>query len=111
MAAPAPSGSALTSPASAPRVPGTTGADDVLERARALAQRPDVKALITLRENVVLRATARGEQDSPAAKAQLDALDRYLDEARMLRLKIDAAEFQKSGSESTAATKQPVARR
>lgn len=110
VAAPAPSGSAHTSPSSAQRVPGSTGADDVVERARALAQRPDVKALIALRESVVLRATTRGEQDSPAAKAQLDALDRYLDEARMLRLKIDAAEFQKSGSEP-AATKPPVARR
>ena len=110
VAVPTPPGSALTAPSAAPKVPRTS-ADDVLERARALAQRPDVKALIALRENVVVRATARGEQDSPAAKAQLDALDHYLDEARMLRLKIDAVELQKSAAEPTAADKQPSARR
>jgi glucose/arabinose dehydrogenase len=111
VAAPAPPGSALTAPASAAKVLRTSGADEVLERARALAQRPDVKALIALREIMVLRATARGEQDSPAAKAQLDALDRYLDEARMLRLKIDAVELQKSAPHATPADKQPSARR
>ena len=106
---PAPSGGALAAPSPAPKPPRTDNADDVLTRARALAQRPDVKALIALRENVVLRATARGEQDSPAAKAQLDALDRYLNEARTLRLKIDAVELQKSAS--AAADKQPLTRR
>lgn len=112
VAAPAPSGSARTAPASAAKMLHPSGADDLLlERARALAQRPDVKALIALRETTVLRATARGEQDSPAAKAQLDALDRYLDEARMLRLKIDAVELQKSTPDATVAHRQPPARR
>ena len=71
-------------------------AQDVLERARALAQRPDVKALVALRENIVLRAAERGEKDSAATKQQLDELDRYLAEARALRLKIDALAFQKA---------------
>jgi len=109
--APAASGGAFTAPSPAPKAPRPGNADDVLERARALAQRPDVKALIALRENVVARAAARGEQDSPAAKAQLDALDRYLNEARTLRLKIDAVELQKSAPDITAADKPPSARR
>jgi hypothetical protein len=72
---------------------------DVLERARALAQRPDVKTLVALRENVALRAAERGEKDSAATKQQLDELDRYLAEARALRLKIDALEFRKPAPE------------
>jgi len=111
VAVPAPSGSALAAPSPAPKAPRAGNADDLLERARALALRPDVKALIALRENAVVRAAARGEQDSPAAKAQLDALDRYLNEARALRLKIDAVELQKSVPVATAADKQPSARR
>ena len=64
-----------------------------MARARALAQRPDVKALVALRESVVRRAAERGETGSAASKQQLDELDRYLEEARRLRLKLDAEEF------------------
>jgi hypothetical protein len=71
-------------------------AHDMMERARVLAQRPDVKALVALRESVIVRAAERGEQDSAETKQQLDELDRYLAEARALRLKIDALEFRKS---------------
>jgi hypothetical protein len=99
---------AAASPAA--KVSDTGGAPDVLERARVLAERPDVMALVALRENVIRGATEHGERDSPATKAQIDALDRSLDEARMLRLKIDAAEFQKLAPESKA-NKQPRARR
>jgi hypothetical protein len=69
---------------------------DPLQRARALALRPDVKALVALRESVVRRAQERGEAASEASKRQLDELDRYLGEARALRLKLDAEEFRKS---------------
>jgi hypothetical protein len=66
---------------------------DVLVRARALAQRPDVKALVALRESVVRRAAQRGETESAASKQELAELDRYLQQARLLRLKLDAEEF------------------
>jgi len=78
-----------------------TSAQDVLARARALAQRPDVKALVALREHVESRAVERGEKDSAATKQQLDELDRYLADARALQLKIDAAEFRKTTAEGT----------
>jgi hypothetical protein len=87
---------ALKAPGAAPNAVADADAHDVMERARALAQRPDVKALVALRENVVLRAAERGEKDSDATKQQLDELDRYLAEARALRLKVDALEFRKS---------------
>ena len=87
---------ARKAPVAASNTTVAADAQDVLERARALAQRPDVKALVALRENIVLRAAERGEKDSAATKQQLDDLDRYLAEARALRLKIDALAFQKS---------------
>ena len=100
---------ALKAPVAATPPSAAAAADpaDVLERARALAQRADVKALVALRENVVLRAAERGEKDSAATTQQLDALDRYLAEARALRLKIDAQEFRKSAPD-TANPKSPT---
>jgi hypothetical protein len=97
----APPARALEAPVVAPasNAAVAAGPHDVLERARALAQRPDVKALVALRENVVLRAAARGEKDSAATKEQVDELDRYVAEARALRLKIDALEFRKAAPE------------
>jgi hypothetical protein len=74
-------------------VPEGVDGGDVLPRARALAQRPDVKALVALRESVVRRAAERGDSESAASKQQLDELDRYLEQARLLRLKLDAEEF------------------
>ena len=68
---------------------------DVMQRARVLAQKPDVKALVALREAAARRAEERGEADSDATKRQLEELDRYLGEARALRLKLDAEEFRK----------------
>jgi hypothetical protein len=60
-------------------------------RARALAARPDVKALVALRETVARHAENEGETE--ASKQLLDDLDRYLEGARALRLKLDAEEF------------------
>jgi len=81
-----------SAPAPTPRAAGAEGSD-VLLRAKALAQRADVKALVALRESVVRRAAERGETESVATKQQLDELDRYLEEARSLRLKLDAEAF------------------
>jgi hypothetical protein len=72
---------------------------DPLGRARALAQRPDVKGLVALREGFIRRAEARGDANSAETKQQLEELDRYLAEARALRLKLDAEEFRKSSAD------------
>ncbi len=81
-------------PAPAAARPAAVDADtDVASRARALAQRADVTALVALRDSLVQRAQQRGESASPVNKQQLDELDRYLAEARFLRLKLDADAF------------------
>jgi hypothetical protein len=71
---------------------------DADQRVRVLAQRADVKSLVAMREELLRRAEAAGEKDSPATKRQLDEIDRYLTEARVLRLKLDAAEFRKGAA-------------
>jgi len=71
---------------------------DVLDRARTLARRPDVTALMALRADVVRRATERGLAGSPSVKGELDELDLRLTEARTLQLKLDAEEFRKADS-------------
>ena len=72
---------------------------DAVQRARVLAQRPDVRGVVALREEVLRRAEEAGEEESPKTKRQLDEIDRYLTEARVLRLKLDAAEFRKGGAD------------
>ena len=67
-----------------------------MERARALARRPDVTALMALRDEVVRRAMERGVASSSSVKTELNELDRRLNEARTLRLKLDAEEFRKT---------------
>jgi hypothetical protein len=89
-------------PAQPPLRSGDEG--NVLQRARELAQRPDVRALLELREGIVQRAAERGETKSAATKAQLDELDRCLLEARTLWLKLDREAFRAS---TTAASKLP----
>jgi len=74
-------------------VPADPDGQDVKLRARALATRPDVKALVALRESVVRHAAERGETEAEASKQLLDDLDRYLESARELRLKLDAEEL------------------
>jgi len=69
---------------------------DVLQRARSLAQRPDVNALVALRAGVSRLADERGDQESPATRRLLEELDRYLAEARQLRLKLDGDELRKT---------------
>jgi len=102
-------GVAASAPAHAPATSGAIAAPpfraareeivDPLQRARALAQRPDVKALVALRDSFVRRAEERGEAESEASKQQLEELDRYLAEARALRLKLDAEEFRKASAD------------
>lgn len=61
----------------------------VVQRARALAEVPDVSGLVGLRESISRRAEERGELESPAAQELIRVLDRYLADARRLRLKLD----------------------
>jgi hypothetical protein len=72
-------------PAAAVRL-GTAQNDslNVLQRARAFAEVPDVYALVALRESI-----SRVEQDSPPTQELLREIDRYLAKARQLRLKLD----------------------
>jgi hypothetical protein len=79
-------------------------ADDdaqVLQHARTLARRPDVTALLALRDDVVRRATERGIAGSSSVKSELDEIDLCLNEARILQLKLDAEELRKTDSKST----------
>jgi hypothetical protein len=81
----------------APR--GLDDSRDAVQHARVLAQRPDVRGLIALREAVLRRAEVSGGKESPAAKRQLDEIDRYLTEARVLQLKRDAAGFRNGAAD------------
>jgi hypothetical protein len=81
--------------------PASSGADDsrdAAQRARVLARLPDIKSLVALREEVLRRAKDAGEGESPATTRELDEIDRYLGEARVLRLKLDADEFRKGAA-------------
>ena len=85
-----------TSAGAAATTPVPAAEPQVLERARALARRPDVAALMALRDDVVRRAAEQGAAGSPTVKGELAELDLRLNEARMLRLKLDAEELRKA---------------
>jgi hypothetical protein len=70
--------------------------DAELGRARLFAQRADVTSLIALRERAARRAEEAAGPEAAAAKQHLERLDRYLSEARTLRLALDAQEFRKA---------------
>jgi hypothetical protein len=92
-----------TEPTRARTNPASPSADDdaqVLQRARALARRPDVTALMALRDDVVRHATERGIADSSSIKSELDEIDLRLNEARLLQLKLDAEELRKASSKA-----------
>ena len=68
---------------------------DAVRRARELALRPDVTALVALREAVLRRAEEAGRKNDPAIAREIQEIDRCLLEARALRLKLDAAAIRK----------------
>jgi hypothetical protein len=72
--------------------------DETLQRARTMAEQPDVSALIALREDVARRARERGEADAADNKRRLARLDAYLQQARQLQLKRDAELFRKAAA-------------
>jgi hypothetical protein len=83
--------------------PSSAGDDgqELMQRARALAQGADVKALVALRESIIERANERGETESAGSKQQLAEIDRYLAEARRLRLRLDAEQFRNAGADAS----------
>ena len=94
VSAPARSNQVSSPPISRPGA-SDVASGDTLRRARELAQRPDVTALVALREAVLRRAEEAGRKDDPAIVRELQAIDQYLLDARALRLKLDAAAIRK----------------
>lgn len=100
----APAAATLMTATQARTIAAPPSADDdaqVLQRARTLARRPDVTALMALRDDVVRRATERGIAGASSTKGELDEIDLRLNEARMLQLKLDAEELRKAASKPT----------
>jgi hypothetical protein len=69
--------------------PAQGDSQKLVQQARTLAQVPDVSALVALRESIGRRANEGGEQESPATQELIREVERYLGEARELRLKLD----------------------
>jgi hypothetical protein len=69
--------------------PPQNDSQQLVQRARTLAQVPDVYALVALRESIIRGANERDEQESPATQELIREIERYLAEARELRLKLD----------------------
>jgi hypothetical protein len=98
-ASPRSSAPALSDQVNRPQISGPGALDvesgDAVRRARELAQRPDVTALVALRAAVLRLAEEARRKDDPAIVRQIEAIDRYLSEARALRLRLDAAAIRK----------------
>ena len=69
--------------------PPQNDSQKLVQRARTLALVPDVYALVALRDSIIRGANERGEQESPATQELIREIERYLAEARELRLKLD----------------------
>ena len=95
---PAQADSASPPPAGEPQPPGGDAGRSVVARARELAQHADVSSLLALRDEIIRRSKQSGQPDSPATQRELEEVDRYVTEARILRLKIDGQALQKSTS-------------
>src|SRR5262249_51107113 len=68
---------------------------DALRRAPALAAPAHVKALEALRDEVIRRDAQLGNKQDEMISHLLDEIDRYTDQARTLRLKLDSLLFRK----------------
>jgi hypothetical protein len=78
--------------------PAPADRQEVVRRARTLAELPDVYALVALRQSITSRAAERPGQESPATEELLREIDRYLTQARQLRLKLDGEALRRSES-------------
>ena len=76
---------------------------DVLGRARALAQVPDVRALMRLHDDLMRRGRRDGQLESDDFKQRLEAVDRYTNDARALQLQIDGRGFRGADPGATGA--------
>jgi hypothetical protein len=72
--------------------------EDVLRRARELARVADVNALIALSAEVARRDDRLGRQQPELIRQLLADVDRYTNEARVSRLKLDNLKFTQGGS-------------
>jgi len=95
--------SASSAPAARPPSPAAPDPGNLLRRAEELARRPDVRGLLALREEIAQRAASGGGQDPAETRRQLDEIDRYLNEARALQLRLDASELRRSAGTSIEA--------
>lgn len=77
---------------------------DVLGRARALSQVPDVRGLMRLRDDAVKRAEKAGQLESDDFKHLIEAVERYTNEARALQLQIDGRGLRGSDPRDTGTT-------
>ena len=66
---------------------------DVLQRARTMAQQPDVRGLEGLRADLLRRREQPGSEQPPGLKQLLDEVERYTNEARARQLQQDALAF------------------
>jgi hypothetical protein len=71
--------------------PNVSREDDLLERARALSQLPDVKGIEHLRADLLKRTSFSDPRQDPAVVA----VDRHLEEARTLQLTVDARDLRR----------------
>jgi hypothetical protein len=76
----------------------------LVQRARTLAEVPDVYALVALRESIIRGATERGEQESPATRELVREIERYLAAARELRLKLDGEALRRDQAANASRT-------
>ena len=68
---------------------------DVSRRAQLLASRGDVRALLALRADTDKRYRQLGKTTDGSLAALLDELDTKIDEARAVRLRLDAKAFRR----------------
>jgi len=85
-------------PAAEPRPIAGDAGRSVAARARDMARHADVASLLALRDEIIRRSKQSGQSESPATERELEEIDGYVTEARLLRLKIDGEALQKSTS-------------
>lgn len=74
---------------------------DVLKRAGTLAPRADVKGLLALVEETKRRDEQLGRKRPDVMEKLLEEVNRKLEEARVLRLQLDAEAFEKQDRRRT----------
>jgi hypothetical protein len=82
--------------------------DEILGRAATFAAKPDVKALVKLRDEIANRAAhSTDDTESEAMASTLKSLDRRLEEAQRLQLEIDGRRLAGDGGRRAATDPPP----